>query len=111
MMNRRLIRGLILLGLVMLTISVGIAFADEEDAAEMKAYWNIVGAGHQNEVLARAMNADYASLTLDELKAVTKDELLQFSYAYKLPVAMARYAWYTALADKLAAEIPASLLK
>lgn len=108
MMNRRLIRALILLGLVMLTISVGIAFADEEDAAEMKAYWNIVGAGHQNEVLARAMNADYASLTLDELKAVTKDELLQFSYAYKLPVAMARYAWYTALADKLAAEIPAT---
>ena len=103
MMTRRLKRGLILLAMVALVISVGIAFADEEDRAEMQAYWGIVGKEHQNEPLALAMDGNHAALTLEALKAVTKDDLLQFAADYKLPVSMARHAWYTALAEKLAA--------
>lgn len=108
MMNRRLRRGLILLAMVCVVLAAGVAIADEEDALEMKTYWFIVGSANQNEVLARAMSADYANLTLDELKAVSKDDLLVFAAAYKLPISMARHAWYTALADKLTAEVPAT---
>ena len=108
MRNRRLRRGLILLALVCAVLFAGVALADQEDALEMQTYWSIVGVGNQNEPLARAMSGDYAALTLDELKAVTKDDLLAFAAAYKLPVSMARHAWYTALADKLTAEVPAT---
>ena len=108
MCNRRLRRGLILLALVCAVLFTGVALADKEDALEMQTYWSIVGASNQNEPLARAMSGDYAALTLDELKAVTKDDLLAFAAAYKLPVSMARHAWYSALADKLTAEVPAT---
>ena len=108
MCNRRLRRGLILLALVCAVLFTGVALADKEDALEMQTYWSIVGASNQNEPLACAMSGDYAALTLDELKAVTKDDLLAFAAAYKLPVSMARHAWYTALADKLTAEVPAT---
>ena len=108
MRNRRLRRGLILLALVCAVLFTGVALADKEDALEMQTYWSIVGASNQNEPLARAMSGDYAALTLDKLKAVTKDDLLAFASAYKLPVSMARHAWYTALADKLTAEVPAT---
>lgn len=106
MLNRRFKRGLILLVMVCTVIFAGIALADKEDAAIMKAYWGIVGKAHQNEPLARAMDGDYANLTLAEFKAVTKEELLQFAVAYKLPVDMARHAWYTAMAELLPAELP-----
>ena len=106
MWNRRLKRALILLGIVCAVLLAGVAFADEEDALEMQTYWTIVGENHQNETLARAMSKDYAALTLDELKAVTKDELLAFAAAYKLPVSMARHAWYTAIAEKLTGNVP-----
>lgn len=109
MWNRRLKRALILLGMVCAVLLAAVAFADEEDALEMQTYWAIVGENHQNEPLALAMHQDYDALTLDELKAVTKDELLAFAASYKLPVSMARHAWYTALAAKLAAEVPATV--
>lgn len=105
MWTNRLKWGLILLVLVCLTIFAGIAIADEEERAEMQAYWGIVGKGHQSEVLARAMDGD-VTLTLEELAAVTRDELLQFAVDYKLPVSMARHAWYTAMADCLAQHLP-----
>lgn len=108
MRNRRLRRALILLALVCVALSVGVALADAEDSLEMKTYWSIVGSANQNEPLARAMNGDCAALTLDELKAVTKDDLLAFAAAYKLPVSMARHAWYTAMADRLTHELPAT---
>ena len=107
MAYRRLKWGLALLALVALTLVVGVAYADE-DAQEMAAYWSIVGGEKQDEPLARAMDGDYAALTLEELTVITKDELLDFAAAYKLPVAMARYAWYTALAEKLAEAVPAT---
>ena len=106
MAYRRLKWGVTLLVLVALTLAVGVAFADHEDALEMSTYWNIVGSANQNEPLARAMNGDYASLTLEELKSITKDDLLAFAAAYKLPVSMARHAWYNALADRLALDVP-----
>ena len=102
MTERRLKRGLALLIALCLAGIIGIAHADKEDAAEMAAYWRIVGSGATG-TLARAMDGD-ATLTLDELKAVTADELLAFAAAYKLPVSMARHGYYTALADRLAAE-------
>lgn len=101
MLNRRLKRSLMLLAAVCLILAAGVALADKEDAMMMQAYWDIVGSGHQNEPLARAMDADYDALTLEELKGVTKDELLAFAAGYKLPVSMARHAWYTAIAEKL----------
>ncbi len=101
MMNRRLKRSLMLLAAVCLILAAGVALADKEDAMMMQAYWDIVGGGHQNEPLARAMDGNYAGLMLAELKAITKDELLSFAAAYQLPVSMARHAWYTAIAEKL----------
>ncbi len=108
MRNRRLRRALILLALVCVALSAGVALADTEDALEMKTYWSIVGSANQNEPLARAMDGDYAALTLAKLKAITKDDLLAFAAAYKLPVSMARHAWYTAMADRVTQELPAT---
>lgn len=110
MFTRRLRRGLILLLLVCLSVTIGIALADREDAMEMEAYWGIMGEAHQNETLALAMDGAYAQLTTEALTAVTKDELLAFAAAYKLPVSMARHAWYTALAEKLAEGEPEETL-
>ena len=109
MTERRLNRALAMLLTLCLALPLAVAFADE-DAAEMAAYWRIVGNTTQNDPLTRAMNGDYASLTLDELKAITTDELLTFAVANKLPVSMARYAWYAAMADRLAADIPQNAL-
>ena len=109
MTERRLNRALAMLLTLCLALPLAVAFADE-DAAEMAAYWRIVGNTTQNDPLTRAMNGDYASLTLDELKAITTDELLTFALANKLPVSMARYAWYAAMADRLAADIPQTAL-
>ena len=103
MTERRLKRGLALLIALCLAGIIGIAHADKEDAAEMAAYWRIVGSGATG-TLARAMDGDDA-LTLTELKAVTPDDLLAFAAAYRLPVSMARYGYYAALADRLAAEL------
>lgn len=104
MTERRLKRGLALLLTLCLAIPLAIALADEEDALEMAAYWRIVGDLEKEDPLTRAMNED-KTLTLDELKAVTSDELLAFAAENELPVAMARYAYYTALADCLEEEI------
>ena len=109
MTERRLNRALAMLLTLCLALPLAVAFADEE-AAEMAAYWRIVGNTTQNDPLTRAMNGDYASLALDELKAITTDELLTFAVANKLPVSMARYAWYAAMADRLAADIPQTAL-
>lgn len=109
MTERRLNRALAMLLTLCLALPLTVAFADE-DAAEMTAYWHIVGNLNQTDPLTRAMNGDYASLTLDELKAVTPEELLTFSAANRLPVGMARYAYYAALADKLKAELPQTSL-
>ena len=109
MTERRLNRALAMLLTLCLALPLAVAFADE-DAAEMAAYWRIVGNTTQTDPLPRAMNGDYASLALDELKAITTDELLTFAVANKLPVSMARYAWYAAMADRLAADIPQTAL-
>ena len=109
MTERRLNRALAMLLTLCLALPLTVALADE-DAAEMNAYWRIVGNTNHADPLTRAMNGDYASLTLDELKAVTSEELLTFAATNKLPVAMARYAYYTAMADKLRAEIPQTQL-
>ena len=105
MTERRLNRALAMLLTLCLALPLTVAFADE-DAAEMTAYWRIVGNMDQNDPLTRAMNGDYASLTLDELKTVTPEALLAFAAGNKLPVAMARYAYYTAMADRLKAALP-----
>ena len=109
MTERRLNRALAMLLTLCLALPLTVAFADE-DAAEMTAYWRIVGNLNQTDPLTRAMNGDYASLTLDELKAVTPEELLTFAAANRLPVGMARYAYYAALADKLKTELPQTSL-
>ena len=105
MTERRLNRALAMLLTLCLALPLTVAFADE-DAAEMTAYWRIVGNTDQNDPLTRAMNGDYASLTLDELKAVTPESLLAFAAGNKLPAAMVRYAYYTAMADRLKAALP-----
>ena len=109
MMERRLNRALTMLLAICLMLPLAVAFADE-DAAEMNAYWRIVGNVSQTDPLTRAMNGDYASLTLAELKAVTPEELLTFAAANKLPVSMARYAYYAAMADRLKGETPQTTL-
>lgn len=100
MMERRLNRGFALLLTLSLIITAAIALADD-DASQMKAYWRFVGNTDQNDPLTRAMNGAYDELSLAELKAVTTDEILAFSAANRLPVAMTRYAYYTAVADRL----------
>nr|MBR4281456.1 hypothetical protein [Clostridia bacterium] len=109
MTERRLNRALTMLLAICLMLPLAVAFADE-DAAEMNAYWRIVGNTTQTDPLTRAMNGDYASVTLSELKAVTTDDLLAFAMANRLPVAMARYAYYTAMADRLNGELPQTAL-
>ena len=106
MTERRLKRCLTLLLTLCLAIPASIALADQEDALEMQTYWRLVGDTTRTDTLTLAMNGDYAALTLAELKAVTAEELLAFAAENKLPVSMARHAWYTALADRLAAELP-----
>lgn len=103
MTERRIKRGLALLLTLCLAIPLAIAFADGEDALEMNAYWRIVGNTTATDSLTRAMNGE--SISLAELKAVTADHLLDFAAANKLPVSMARHAYFTALADSLAAEM------
>ena len=109
MTERRLNRALAMLLTLCLALPLTVAYADE-DAAEMAAYWRIVGNTNQADPLTRAMNGDYQALTLDELKAITPEELLSFAEANRLPVAMIRYAYYTAMADRLKAEIPQTTL-
>ena len=106
MTERRLIKCLTLLLTLCLAIPGSIALADQEDALEMQTYWQLVGDTTRTDPLTLAMNGDYAALTLAELKAVTAEELLAFAAENKLPVSMARHAWYTALADRLATELP-----
>ena len=114
MTERRLNRGLALLLTLCLVIPLAIALA-EDDAAEMAAYWRIVGNTTHDDPLTRAMNDEYSALpqedkaaALAELKAVTTDDLLAFAAANKLPLSMARWAWYNALADCLAADLARS---
>ena len=102
MMGRRLNRSFALLLTLCLLVMTVVAFADN-DKAEMDAYWHIVGNTAQADPLTLAMNGDYDALTLEALKAVTPDDLLAFSAANKLPVAMTRYAYYTALTKRLSA--------
>lgn len=112
MTERRLKKGLALLLTLCLVLPLAIALADD-DAAQMQAYWRIVGNTAHDDPLTRAMNDEFAALpqpekaaALTDLKAVTVEELLTFAAANKLPVSMVRWAWYTALADCLAADIP-----
>lgn len=107
MIKRRLKRGFAMLLTLCLVIPAGIALADREDLLEMQTYWQLVGDMTRTDPLTRAMNGDYAALTLAELKTVTAEELLTFASENKLPVSMVRHAWYTALADRLAEELPA----
>ena len=107
MIERRLTRGLTLIATLCLMITAAIAFA-EDDKAQMDAYWRIVGNTDQVDPLTRAMNGAYGELSLAELKSVTADDLLVFSASNRLPVAMTRYAYYAALADRLSAGMEAS---
>ena len=82
MTERRLTRGLALLLTLCLVIPIAIALADE-DAAQMAAYWKIVGNTQHEDPLTRAMNGGYAALSqqekaaaLAELRAVTAEDLL-----------------------------------
>ncbi len=111
-MMERMLRTILTLMLALcLTLPLA-ALADKEDAAEMAAYWHLVGDAAKDDPLTRAMNGEYDLLSPAEkaaelagLKAVTADELLAFAARNKLPVSMARHAWYAALADCLDAEI------
>lgn len=112
MTERRLKRGLALLLTLCLAIPLVAALA-EDDAAEMAAYWRIVGNTTHDDPLTRAMNDEYVHLpeadkegALPLLAAVTAEELLTFAAANRLPVSMARYAWYAALAECLRAALP-----
>lgn len=88
------------------------ALAGEDSRAAMDAYWNLVGGKTGTDPLTRAMNGEYAAMAqaqrseaLTELKAVTADDLLAFAADHRLPVEMAQYAWYTAMADCLSAAL------
>lgn len=105
MTERRIKRGLALLLTLCLAIPLAIAFADEEDAQEMAAYWRIVGNTQADDPLTHAMNGDAVSLA--ELTAITPDALLAFAAENQLPVSMARHAYYTALANSLDKELAA----
>lgn len=102
MTERRIKRGLAVLLALCLAIPLAIAFADE-DAEEMDAYWRIVGKNAPDTPLARAMSGETSPL--EELIAVTPDDLLAFAAEYQLPIAMARYAYYDAIANSLSADI------
>lgn len=103
MTERRIKRGLALLLTLCLAVPLAVALADADDAAEMSAYWSIVGNSTAEDALSRAMNGE--AVPLAELKAVSPETLLAFAAENRLPVSMARYAYYTALADSLAAEL------
>lgn len=103
MTERRLKRGLALLLTLCLAIPLSIALADQEDALEMAAYWRIVGNQAADDPLTQAMNGE--KVPLDVLRTITPDVLLAFAAENKLPVSMARHAWYTAMADSLTTEL------
>lgn len=106
MVERRLKIGLALFLAMCVMAMINVALADREDALEMQTYWQLVGDKTRTDSLTLAMNGDHAALTLEALKAVTAEELLAFAAENKLPVSMARHAWYTALAARLAVELP-----
>lgn len=105
-LNRKLRVMLAMLLALMLTLPAA-ALADEDDRAAMQAYWRIVGAQAEDSALTRAMNGE--SVPLARLTAVTAEELLAFAARYRLPVDMARYGWYAAMAEALKSQPPASL--
>ena len=105
MTERRLTHALAMLLTLCLALPLVVALADE-DAAEMTAYWRIVGNTTKTDPLTRAMNGDDETLTLDELKAISPESLLTFAASNRLPVGMARYAYYAAMANRLKAELP-----
>ena len=111
MRTNRLKTYLALLLVFCLMLPVSTALADRadalEDALEMQTYWLLVGDRDGTDPLTRAMNGDYASITLEELKAVTPEELLAFAAANKLPISMVRHAYYHAMADRLNTQLPA----
>lgn len=100
MIERRLTRGFAMICTLLLLAAAAVAFADD-DQAQMDAYWRLVGNTSLNDPLTKVMNGDHEALTLQELTAITADELLAFAAGNKLPVGMARYAWYNALAQVL----------
>lgn len=106
MVERRLKIGLALFLAMCVMAMINVALADREDALEMQTYWQLVGDKTRTDSLTLAMNGDHAALTLEALKAVTAEELLAFAAENKLPVSMARHAWYTALVARLAVELP-----
>lgn len=99
LMNK--VRMLLLAALILALTIPALALADEDDRAEMAAYWKIVGI-QDGSVLARAMNGE--SVSLAELTAVTAEELMAFAHANRLPIDMARHGWYEAIANALRAQ-------
>ena len=99
-LNAKLLLVAILAALLTLTVAV-MALADTEDRAEMNAYWRIVGT-KDGSALARAMSGE--AISLDELTAVTASELMAFANANQLPIDMARFGWYEAIAEALRAQ-------
>lgn len=83
------------------------AQAGEVDRQAMAAYWRIVGKGESTEPLARAMNGENVPMT--ELTAVTAEELMAFAAGNRLPIDMARYGWYAAMAEALRSQPPEPL--
>ena len=96
LMNK--VRMLVLALLVLALTIPAAAMADEEDRLEMEAYGGIVGV-QDGSVLARAMNGE--AIPLAELTAVTAQELMAFAHGNQLPIDMARYGWYEAIAAAL----------
>ena len=88
---------LVLAALLVMT-AAALACADEEDRLEMAAYWRIVGT-EDGSTLARAMSGE--AIPLEELTAVTTTDLMAFANANQLPIDMARYGWYAAIAETL----------
>lgn len=99
-LNAKLLLVAILAALLTLTVAV-MALADNEDRAEMNAYWGIVGT-KDGSTLARAMSGE--AVSLEELTAVTASELMAFANANQLPIDMARFGWYEAIAEALRAQ-------
>ncbi len=102
-MLKKLRKPLSLLTMLMLLIPVA-AFAGGEDTqAGMTAYWQLVGNPTGTDPLTRVMNGD--TVPLGELTAVTGEDILAFAAANQLPLEMAQYAWYTAMAEGLNTQI------
>ena len=106
MLNRKLRWMLAMVLALLLTIPTA-ALAGEDDRAAMQAYWRIVGEGAGATPLARAMSGEAVALT--ELTAITADDLMTFAAEYRLPIDMARYAWYATMAEVLRSQPPESL--